>query len=369
MVAAIARFRLQYSPRPRSGGGRGAGCEPRRARNAERRTGAATQRQDRERGAHSAGDESRAGGLGRRDRAPDPPAHPTRSLRAHRSSVDSTDYFHQLRYDTRLSNSTAHLRHTLYAWAPPSPRVRLHEAYLTYLLTPGSVSPLPSATQTRSHVRRHSLRSPYRDAIGWYSTTNQSCASGWPARPAGWPGTCTCHQDSQLVARGRATPLALRSTSLARTSHILVHEVIPPFQAPTSLTQRLPHSDGRLERGSWQGTQPTVGQNLGADLGTDLEAACQGACQGTWQHCGTWRHRRSQELTWAARWAAKRAPALPAPVPFQNGTYDLDAALANRRSYHLRYCHPHQRQTSTWSCSCSQPATASLDASPLRRSC
>ena len=150
MVAAIARFRLQYSPRPRSGGGRGAGCEPRRARNAERRTGAATQRQDRERGAHSAGDESRAGGLGRRDRAPDPPAHPTRSLRAHRSSVDSTDYFHQLRYDTRLSNSTAHLRHTLYAWAPPSPRVRLHEAYLTYLLTPGSVSPLPSATQTRT---------------------------------------------------------------------------------------------------------------------------------------------------------------------------------------------------------------------------
>ena len=228
LALAIARFRLQYSPRPRSGGGRGAGCEPRRARNAERRTGAATQRQDRERGAHSAGDESRQpSGRARPERSSTRPAgHPTRSLRAHRSSVDSTDYFHQLRYDTRLSNSTAHHRHTLYAWAPPSPRVRLHEAYLTYLLTPGSVSPLPSATQTRSHVRRHSLRSPYRDAIGWYSTTNQSCASGWPARPAGWPGTCTCHQDSHLVARGRATPLALRSTSLARTSH-MVHEVIP----------------------------------------------------------------------------------------------------------------------------------------------
>jgi hypothetical protein len=76
LALAIARFRLQYSPRPRSGGGRGAGCEPRRARNAERRTGAATQRQDRERGAQSAGDESRAGGLGRRDRAPDPPGTP-----------------------------------------------------------------------------------------------------------------------------------------------------------------------------------------------------------------------------------------------------------------------------------------------------
>jgi len=177
---------------------------------------------------HSAGDESRQpSGRARPERSSTRPAgHPTRSLRAHRSSVDSTDYFHQLRYDTRLSNSTAHHRHTLYAWAPPSPRVRLHEAYLTYLLTPGSVSPLPSATQTRSHVRRHSLRSPYRDAIGWYSTTNQSCASGWPAWPAGWPGTCTCHQDSHLVARGRATPLALRSTSLARTSH-MVHEVIP----------------------------------------------------------------------------------------------------------------------------------------------
>ena len=59
-----------------AGGGRGAGWEPRRARNAERRTGAATQRQDRERGAQSAGDESRAGGLGRRDRAPDPPGTP-----------------------------------------------------------------------------------------------------------------------------------------------------------------------------------------------------------------------------------------------------------------------------------------------------
>lgn len=72
-VAAIARFRLQYSPRPRSGGGRGAGCEPRRARNAERRTGAATQRQDRERGAHSAGDAraERAGSAGEIE-------HPTR---------------------------------------------------------------------------------------------------------------------------------------------------------------------------------------------------------------------------------------------------------------------------------------------------
>ena len=72
-VAAIAGFRLQYSPRPRSGGGRGAGCEPRRARNAERRTGAATQRQDRERGAHSAGDAraERAGSAGEIE-------HPTR---------------------------------------------------------------------------------------------------------------------------------------------------------------------------------------------------------------------------------------------------------------------------------------------------
>ena len=89
-------------------------------------------------------------------------------------------------------------RHTLCAWAPPSPRVRLHEAHLTYLLTPGSVSPLQSATQTRSHVRRHSFRSPYRDAIGWYSTTNQSCASGWPARPAGWPGPRHMHMPPRL---------------------------------------------------------------------------------------------------------------------------------------------------------------------------
>lgn len=73
LALAIARFRLQYSPRPRSGGGRGAGCEPRRARNAERRTGAATQRQDRERGAHSAGDAraERAGSAGEIE-------HPTR---------------------------------------------------------------------------------------------------------------------------------------------------------------------------------------------------------------------------------------------------------------------------------------------------
>ena len=98
-----------------------------------------------------------------------------------------TDYFHQLRH------SNAHHRHTLYAPGYPPHHVcaSMRRILLTYLLQVQS----PHSRPRLRHVRRHSLRSPYRYAIGWYSTTNQSCASGCPARPAGCPSTCTCHQD------------------------------------------------------------------------------------------------------------------------------------------------------------------------------